>query len=122
MCNYQYRLVSFMYVHIFSCFSADLLGLGFHDVVAAPTEKQPPPPQLKPTMPVMAPQISSDISLLEPTPSSVVPEVSKPKGSLALNLLETPLASLRVPEEYSHLPAVDGWTNKVNQQYTMTSL
>ena len=63
-------------------------------------------------MPVMAPQISSDISLLEPTPSTTVPEVCEPKGSLALNLPETPLTPLKVPDEYSQLPPVAGWTNK----------
>ena len=83
-------------------------------MVTVPTDKQQPQPQLEPTMPVMAPHISSDISLLEPTPSTTVPEVSEPKGSLALNLLETPLTSLKVPDEYSQLPPVAGWTNKVS--------
>ncbi|CAI8050729.1 AP-4 complex subunit epsilon-1 [Geodia barretti] len=92
--------------------SADLLGLSFDDMVTVPTDKQQPQPQLEPTMAVMAPHISSDISLLEPTPSTTVPEVSEPKGSLALNLLETPLTSLKVPDEYSQLPPVAGWTNK----------
>ena len=111
--NSNLKLFVALKVHILSC-SADLLGLSFDDMVTVPTDKQQTQPQLEPTMPVMAPHISSDISLLEPTPSTTVPEVSEPKGSLALNLLETPLTSLKVPDEYSQLPPVAGWTNKVS--------
>ena len=90
--------------------SADLLGLSFDDGVAVSTDKQS---QLEPTMPLMAPQVSSDVSLLEPTPTSIVPEVSEPESSLALSLLEMPITSLKVPDQYSQLPPVTGWQNKV---------
>jgi AP-4 complex subunit epsilon-1 len=75
----------------------------------------------------MTPQVSSDITLLEPTPTSTVPEISEPQGSLALNLLETPLTSLRVPEEYSQFPIVAGWESKdvcqdANLRLCMTKL
>ena len=96
--------------------SADLLGL-FDGPVAMPTDKQPsqpPLPQLEHTTTVMAPQISSDISLLEPTSTSTVPEVSEPQGSLALSLFETPLTSLKVPTEYSQFPIAAGWESKVH--------
>lgn len=87
------------------------MGLSLDDTTSMSTTKYQP--QLKPTMQVMAPQISSDISLLEPTPSSTVPEVSESQGSLALNLLETPLTSMKVPQEYVQFPVVPGWENKV---------
>ena len=97
--------------------SADLLGLSFDDAVAVPTEKQPPQSQLEPTLPTMPPTVPSDVlSLLEP--ASTVPEVSVTEGSLALSLLETPLTSLRVPEEYSQLPPLPGWENKVGLDTT----
>lgn len=103
----------------FSC-SPDLLDLSFDEPVSVPTNKQPSQPspsQLQHTMQVMSPQISSDISLLDPTPTSTVPKVSEPQGSLALNLLETPLTSLKVPEEYSKFPIAIGWESKVRIMY-----
>ena len=94
--------------------NADILGLSFDDSVSMATDKQTTQTaQLEPTMQIMAPQVSSDISLLEPTPTSTVPKLSEPQGSLALNLLETPLTSLKVPEEYSPYTVVTGWENKV---------
>ena len=111
----------YMYMHVYVNFfllsfsSADLLGL-FDGPVTMPTDRQPsqpPLPQLEHTTTVMAPQISSDISLLEPTSTSTVPEVSEPQGSLALSLFETPLTSLKVPTEYSQFPIAAGWESKV---------
>ena len=119
-CIYMYLLCTCtcMCVLVCSLYSADLLGLNFDTPVSMPTDKQTTTqttihPQLQHTMQVMEPQISSDISLLEPTPTNTLLEITEPEGSLALNLLETPLTSLRVPEEYSHHPIVAGWENKV---------
>ena len=112
-----------MYVHVYSVHllnyfayffcSNDLLGLTFDHPVSMATKKQSSSSHLEHTMQVMTPQVSSDITILEPTPTSTVLEVSEPQGSLALNLLETPLTSLRVPEEYSKFPIVAGWESKV---------
>ena len=69
---------------------------------------------------ILAPQVTSDMSLLEPSPASLKPQVREPQGSLALTLFENPLGSIRVPSEYTSYPVAHEWDNKVrfvNMQY-----
>lgn len=62
---------------------------------------------------LLAPQVSNDVSLLDPAPSSLQPVMSKPQESLALTLFENPVGTIRVPSEYASYPVALGWDNKV---------
>ena len=77
-------------------------------------------PMVTSTTAVMAPHLTSDISLLDPTPSSTLPEVREQQGSLALTLFENPIGSMQVPGEYAHYPVVSGWDKKVGGTHTHT--
>jgi len=61
---------------------------------------------------VLAPQVTNDVSLLDPTPSSHKPALIEPQTSLALTLFENPVGSVRVPSEYASYPVIPGWDNK----------
>lgn len=98
--------------------SADLLGLldGPITMETAPqtlvTDSVGHAPSASGTS-LLAPQVSNDVSLLNPTPSSLQPVMSKPQESLALTLFENPVGTIRVPSEYASYPAALGWDNKV---------
>ena len=62
----------------------------------------------------LVPHVSNDISLLDPTLSSLQPVMSKPQESLALTLFENPVGTIRVPSEYASYPVALGWDNKVH--------
>ena len=62
---------------------------------------------------VLAPLVTNDVSLLDPTPSSHMPAMIEPQTSLALTLFENPVGSVRLPSEYASYPVTPGWDNKV---------
>ena len=73
------------------------------------------PPSQPKSGATLPPQVSTDLSLLDPTPSSLQAQLAAPEkqGSLALTLFENPVGSLRVPTELQSFPVSSGWEQKV---------
>ena len=118
---------SFIYMYMYACvyhinhllfsfpISDDLLGLFDGPITTATPQPTTTDTATPPTARnnILAPQVTSDLSLLEPSPASLKPQVKEPQGSLALTLFENPLGSIRVPSEYASHPVAHEWDNKV---------
>lgn len=64
---------------------------------------------------ILSPQMSSDFSLLDPSPAGSKPQLlpTEAQPTLALTLFEKPVGSARLPQEYASFPLSPGWDNKV---------
>lgn len=107
----------------------DLLGLFDGPITTATPQPTTTDTATPPTARnnILAPQVTSDLSLLEPSPASLKPQVKEPQGSLALTLFENPLGSIRVPSEYASHPVAHEWDNKdvchdANLRVTLTKV
>ena len=98
--------------------STDLLGLLDGPLsLTSTTTATSAAPEAPPPSNILAPYLSTDISLLNPSSGQQV-QLAEPQESLALTLFENPIGSARVPSQYSSHPVVPGWENKVRSVHS----